>query len=79
MQKRAYALTLTELGVVVPAELVGKYTFAITQPPTSATNAALANMPTYLVEATPVAGSIQQGQPTMSVNQFGLRMPLAEW
>jgi type IV pilus assembly protein PilE len=79
MQKRAYALTLAELGVVVSPDLASKYTFAIDQPATSATNAALVNMPTFRITATPVAGGMQQGQPAMSVNQFGLRLPLAEW
>lgn len=79
VQKRAYATTLTELGVTVPSDVARYYTFSITQPATTSTNVELASMPTFLISAAPVAGSVQAAQATLSINQFGLRMPVSEW
>lgn len=84
VQNRDYFLTTTTndlsgLGVTIPADVLRAYSFDITAPATSATNAALASMPTYQATATPVAGSIQAGQSTLSINQFGLKMPVLEW
>lgn len=85
VQNRAYFLTTTDndfgaLGMSIPTDVQRAYTFTITAPALSVTtNAALASMPTFQVTATPVAGSNQAGQSTLYVNQFGLRMPVAEW
>jgi prepilin-type N-terminal cleavage/methylation domain-containing protein len=67
------------LGVTLPQEALNGYNFAICAPATTATNAALSGMPTYQVTAIPRSDSIQVGQSTLYVNQFGLRMPLAQW
>lgn len=67
------------LGVTLPQEALNGYNFAICAPATTATNAALSSMPTFQVTAIPRSDSIQVGQSTLYVNQFGLRMPLAQW
>ena len=76
----ATSLTMfSALGVTLPQEAVNAYNFAICAPATSATNANLSGMPTFQAVAIPRSDSIQVGEPTMYVNQFGLRMPLAAW
>ncbi|MCM2287402.1 MAG: prepilin-type N-terminal cleavage/methylation domain-containing protein [Sulfuritalea sp.] len=67
------------LGVTVPQEALNAYDFAICAPATSATNAALAGMPTFQAIAIPRAGTIQSAESTLWVNQFGLRMPMSQW
>ena len=67
------------LGVTVPQEALDAYDFAICAPATSATNAALAGMPTFQATAIPRAGTIQSGEFPLWVNQFGLRMPASQW
>lgn len=76
----AMSLTMfSALGVTLPQEAVSAYNFAICAPATTATNANLSGMPTFQATAIPRSDSIQVGQPTMYVNQFGLRMPLSQW
>lgn len=84
VQNRTYFVTTTAgdftgLGMTVPADVQSAYSFTITAPATSATNAVLALMPTFQVTATPVPGSVQAGESTLYINQFGLKMPVAEW
>lgn len=67
------------LGVTVSQEALNAYDFAICAPATSATNAALAGMPTFQAMAIPRAGTIQSVESTLWVNQFGLRMPMLQW
>lgn len=67
------------LGVTLPQEALNAYNFAICAPATTATNASLSGMPTYQATAIPRSDSVQVGQATLYVNQFGLRMPLAQW
>lgn len=67
------------LGVTLPQEAANAYNFAICAPATTATNANLSGMPTFQATAIPRSDSIQVGQSTMYVNQFGLRMPMSQW
>lgn len=62
------------LGVTVQQEALDAYDFSICAPTTSATNAALAGMPTFQATATPRAGTIQSDDYFFYVNQFGLKM-----
>lgn len=85
VQNRSYFVTTTDndfsgLGMTIPTDVQRAYTFTITAPALPVTtNTALASMPTFQVTATPLAGSIQAGEATLYVNQFGLRMPVAQW
>ncbi|MCF8177013.1 MAG: prepilin-type N-terminal cleavage/methylation domain-containing protein [Sulfuritalea sp.] len=73
------ATMFSALGVTLPQEALSSYNFAICAPVTTATHAELAGLPTFQVTAIPRSDSIQTGQPTMYVNQFGLQMPMSEW
>jgi len=85
VQNRSYFVTTTDndfsgLGMTIPSDVQRAYTFTITAPTLPVTtNSALSGMPTFQVTATPVAGSLQAGEATLYVNQFGLRMPVAQW
>jgi hypothetical protein len=63
----------------MPQEALDAYDFAVCAPATSATNVALAGMPTFQAMAIPRAGTIQSAESTLWVNQFGLRMPTSQW
>jgi type IV pilus assembly protein PilE len=67
------------LGVQIPDDLKTSYTFTIGTVDMSAAHARLQTLPTFQVTATPVVGSIQEGQATLSVNQFGLKLPTSRW
>lgn len=67
------------LGVQIPDDLKTSYTFTIGTVDMSAAHARLQTLPTFQVTATPVAGSIQEDQATLSINQFGLKLPVGGW
>lgn len=72
------------LGIQIPEDLKQVYTFTITEPvmPTGGAGSVeerLNNLPTFQVTATPMLGSIQAGQATLSINQFGLKLPVSRW
>ncbi len=67
------------LGVQIPDDLKASYTFTIGTVDMSAAHARLQTLPTFQVTATPVAGSFQEGQATLSINQFGLKLPTSKW
>ncbi|NJD34313.1 MAG: prepilin-type N-terminal cleavage/methylation domain-containing protein [Betaproteobacteria bacterium] len=67
------------LGVQIPADLKTAYTFTIGTVDMSAAHPRLQTLPTFQITATPVVGSIQEGQATLSINQFGLKLPTSRW
>lgn len=68
------------LGVQIPDDLKRVYTFTIGTVDMSAAHPRLQTLPTFQVTATPVAGSIQDiPNSTLSINQFGLKLPLDRW
>lgn len=68
------------LGVQIPDDLKSSYTFTILgNLDMSAAPLRMRTLPTFQVTATPVAGSIQDGQSTLSINQFGLKLPVGGW
>lgn len=80
MQNRAYASSFSALGMETPTDISNYYDFAIDlTAATTATNAALSGMPTFTASAVPKAGTVQAGEATLSINQFGLRMPVSQW
>lgn len=73
---RAYATTLADLAVVPPPKVSELYDFVLTQVDwVSGT----ATMTGFTATATPKAGSIMDGDHTLSINQFGLRSPPGTW
>lgn len=74
--------TLAQLRYTVPDDV--SRVFDIT--PTIGTNTtssvvALQGLPTFTISASGKAGTIQEGQPAtaLSINQFGLKLPVSEW
>ena len=67
------------LGVTLESDVLTAYSFAICAPSTTATNTALASMPTFQITAIPKAGSIQANETWLYMNQFGLKMPVTAW
>lgn len=71
MDNRAFATTPAALGVNVPGDLAGRYSFQIT---------ADASMPpSYTATATPVAGSPQAVDGPLSITSEGTRLPPDKW
>lgn len=72
LDARAYASTLSTLGVSTPADVSTYYTVAdpvITAgPPT-----------TFTVSAVPITGKSQAGDGTLSINSSGVKLPAGVW
>jgi type IV pilus assembly protein PilE len=71
VDRRAYATTMTQLGVSVPADLASKYTFAIATadgPP-----------PTYTFTATAIGDQTKDKCPAMTIDNTGNRTPSTCW
>lgn len=72
LDARAYASTLSTLGITTPADVANFYTVAdpvITAgPPT-----------TFTVSAVPIAGRGQAGDGTLSINSSGVKLPAGVW
>lgn len=76
--------SLSALRISVP-ETVTRYfdITLITGTNTGSTVVALQGMPTFVITATGKAGTLQEGFPPLatplSINQFGLKLPVSEW
>lgn len=73
-----------ELAYTVPAEVCANFDIVLTAGTNSgSTVAALQDLPTFTVTASGKAGTVQEGHPAtaspLSINQFGLRLPVQEW
>ncbi|MCK9381150.1 MAG: prepilin-type N-terminal cleavage/methylation domain-containing protein [Sulfuritalea sp.] len=93
MKAGAYSNTYTvancvfgELGYTVPTEVCTKFDFALNAGNnTASTVVALQGLPIFTVSASGKAGTIQEGNPAagasteLSINQFGLKLPVTEW
>lgn len=73
LANRAYSGTLGSggLGLTQPTETSGKYTFAISDVSSAP--------PTFTITASPVAGSIQDGDGDLTLDQSGAKSPAAKW
>ncbi|MBQ5950270.1 type IV pilin protein [Massilia sp. ST3] len=68
---RGYASSVDDLALPVPDNLAGKYEIEIELedgPPQA-----------FTITATPVEGSVQDGDATLSINQAGTRTPGDKW
>ncbi len=65
LDNRSYATTLAALGTTPDARVSVNYTIALTLVDNTA------SPPTFTVQATPRAGSIQAGSDTLTVNHLG--------
>jgi type IV pilus assembly protein PilE len=71
MDARRYATSLNELKVTVPSEVAPYYSISV---------AAEEGPPlTFNLTATPVSGSSQYGDVTLSIDQTGLKTPANTW
>lgn len=78
--------TLAQLNYTVPAEVSAVFDITLTTGTnTGSTITALQGLPTFTITASGKAGTIQAGHPAagastaLSINQFGLKLPLNEW
>jgi type IV pilus assembly protein PilE len=72
LDNRAYASTTTILNVTIPASISTYYTFDIT------TNAAGA-APSFTATATPIAGTQQASDYTLTIDNTGAKTPSTIW
>lgn len=78
--------TLAQLNYTVPSEVSTVFDINLTTGTNSgSTITALQGLPTFTITASGKAGTIQAGHPAagattqLSINQFGLKLPLNEW
>lgn len=78
--------TLAQLNYSVPVEVSTVFDINLSTGTNSGSSvAALQGLPTFLVTANGKTGTIQQGHPAagastqLSINQFGLKLPVSEW
>lgn len=78
--------TLAQLNYTVPAEVSSKFDITLTTGSnTASTVVALQGLPIFTISASGKAGTIQAGYPAagagtaLSINQFGLKLPVTEW
>jgi len=68
---RAYAATPAALNTTVPVDVSAYYTITIVP--------AVGPPPTFTVTATPIAGTAQAGDPTLSIDNTGAKLPTSVW
>ena len=77
---RAYAPDYVTLNATPPGDVLSYYTVTICQlPPPAACTAPGGVPPTFVVVATPIAGSPQAGDYTLTLDNTGLRGPAVAW
>lgn len=83
-QMGSYATTIAELGLTTPPDVqAAGYAISIT-PQTLTLQAAAGTEPAvtmvgFAARATPATGSAQEGDGELSINQFGLKLPVTKW
>jgi type IV pilus assembly protein PilE len=71
LDARSYASSLSALNVTTPSDVSPYYTITM--------EAADATPPTFKVTATPVSGSAQAGDPTLTLDNAGVKTPADKW
>ena len=71
LDRRAYGTTLTDGGATVPADVAKVYTVTVSAPG--------GTPPTYTITATPISGSIQATDGTLSLTSAGVKSPANKW
>ena len=72
LDQRAYAPDVATLNTTVPVSVTSYYTITINAP-------AGAAPPTFVVTATPKAGSPQAGDPVLTIDNTGAKTPTSVW
>ena len=78
LDQRASAATTAALGVTPPADVAQFYNIQICQTATPC-NPPGGAPPTFVVIATPIAGTAQAGDYTLTLDNTGVRSPAAAW
>ena len=77
---RAYAPTVAALNTTLPVDVSAYYNVTICQlPPPAACNPPGGAPPTFAVIATPIAGSPQAGDYTLTLDNTGAKTPTSVW
>jgi type IV pilus assembly protein PilE len=78
LDARTYAATVAALNVTIPADVSAYYTIQICQTtvPCAAPGGA---PPTFAIIATPIAGSPQAGDFTLTLDSTGAKSPAGVW
>lgn len=71
LDNRSYAAALSTLSLTTPGDVSAYYTITI--------EAADATPPTFTVTATPVSGSAQAGDATLTLDNTGAKTPADKW
>ena len=71
LDARTYATSIAALGLSEPPELKTRYTFSI--------DACAAPCTTYTIRATPVVGSPQAADGTLTLDNLGTKSPADKW
>jgi len=71
LDARSYAADLSTLSVTTPSDVSAYYTITM--------EAADATPPTFKVTATPISGSAQAGDPTLTLDNAGVKTPADKW
>ena len=71
LDARAYAPNIATLGTAIPADVSAYYTITI--------NAPAAAPPTFTITATPIAGTAQAGDYTLTLDNTGAKTPAGVW
>jgi len=75
---RTYAPDLVTLGTTVPADVLAYYTIQICQT-TAPCNPPGGAPPTFALIATPIAGTAQAGDFTLTLDNTGAKTPASVW
>ena len=71
LDQRGYASTVAALGLATPSDVSSFYNIKITVP--------VGTPPTFTATATPITGSAQEPDGTMSINQANVKTPSNYW
>lgn len=75
LDARSYTATIGDggLGLEIPTDVSSYYTVTIVDLNNAATP------PVYTVQAVAKAGTMQAGEPTLTINSVGIKAPASEW
>lgn len=79
LDQRAYAATVTALNTTVPVDVSSYYTVTICQTSVGGCNPPGGAPPTFAVIATPIAGTVQAGDYTLTLDNTGAKTPTTVW
>ena len=70
LDARAYTTTLSNIGATIPNEVSPNYVVAVTVGATP---------PSFTITATPIAGTTQASDGTLTLNDTGIKSPSNKW